>query len=104
MRSPNHSLSKLLLAFLWLFPGQSLQGQPLKVDTGASFEHQAHVEPGSDGKTPVVNIPAPGPDGVSRNVFEEYNVGEEGIIYNNNPDREPGTPEAFPPSYLAQFP
>ena len=93
-----------MAALLWLFPGQPIQGQPLQVDTNSSYKHQPHLETGPDDKTPVVNITAPGPDGVSRNVFEEYNVGEEGIIYNNNPDGAPGTRGALPPSYLAQFP
>ncbi|MEL6606982.1 MAG: filamentous hemagglutinin N-terminal domain-containing protein, partial [Bacteroidota bacterium] len=104
MPSPHRLLTKWMVALLWLFPGQLLQGQPLQVDTNISSAHRPQIETGPDDKTPVVNITAPGADGVSRNVFEEYNVGEEGIIYNNNPDGEPGTPGAFPPSYLAQFP
>ena len=104
MPAPHRRLTRWMAALLWLFPGQPIQGQPLQVDTNSSYKHQPHLETGPDDKTPVVNITAPGPDGVSRNVFEEYNVGEEGIIYNNNPDGAPGTPGALPPSYLAQFP
>ena len=43
---------------------------------------------GSLWEAPVVDITKPNEAGVSHNVFREYNVDEQGIIYNNNPDQE----------------
>lgn len=105
MRVPHPLLRWSLRVIFWLCTGPLLHGQlPLEVDTSAEANKQPEVELGPNDKTPVVNITAPSPAGVSHNVFKEYNVEEEGIIYNNNPDREPGTPNALPPSYLAQDP
>lgn len=63
-----------------IFMGLSLYAANVEVDKQASPNLRMDKAPNG---IPLVNIEAPNEKGWSHNVFREYHVGKEGIIYNN---------------------
>ncbi|MDK4521603.1 hemagglutinin repeat-containing protein [Fusobacterium necrophorum] len=63
-----------------IFMGLSLYAANVEVDKQASPNLRMDKAPNG---IPLVNIEAPDEKGWSHNVFREYHVGKEGIIYNN---------------------
>ena len=59
------------------------QAPKLQADPNASKSNQPTVTTPNPGKAPSVNIVTPGKGGVSHNVWKDYNVGKEGIVFNN---------------------
>ena len=75
----------------------------LEVDTAAPISQQPIIESGS-GNIPIVNITEPTAGGVSHNTFKEYNVGTQGIVFNNNAEQAPNFINNTNPSVLIKEP
>eukprot|EP01132_Coremiostelium_polycephalum_P001037 gene1037-1315_t len=72
----------------WLFPG-ALLAHDLTADPAAAAGQRPLIELEGQGGIPIINITAPSPEGVSHNIFSAYNVGEKGVVLNNNADQPP---------------
>jgi filamentous hemagglutinin len=72
---------------LWLAMGWVLSGQPvladIVADPNAPGNQQATVLNAGNG-TPLVNIQTPSAGGVSRNVYSQFDVQQQGAILNNS--------------------
>lgn len=87
----------VLYLSIYLFHDSTLaEPEGLRVDPQSAPK----IEPANN-RVPIINITEPSKQGISRNTFIEYNVGSQGVIFNNNPDIEPDDRGAIP-SYLAK--
>ncbi|MFH1913215.1 MAG: hemagglutinin repeat-containing protein, partial [Pseudomonadota bacterium] len=80
------SLKQLLIGFmigLMLCPPSLVFAGGIQVDTSAPAANQATMDAAQNG-VPVVNIAAPGGNGMSHNMFTDFNVGSQGVILNNS--------------------
>lgn len=72
----------VLYLSIYLFHDSTLaEPEGLRVDP----QSPTKIELANNG-VPIINITEPSEQGISRNTFIEYNMGSQGVIFNNNPD------------------
>ena len=81
MSFPHHPSHLFLVALSWLCSWSLSYGELRVCNVDPSKRPEVILS-----KVPVINITRPNGEGISHNKFEEYTVGREGIIYNNNSD------------------
>ncbi|MBJ7526935.1 MAG: filamentous hemagglutinin N-terminal domain-containing protein, partial [Sphingomonadaceae bacterium] len=82
---PHHSTATALAVVLGFAASVSAQSQQVRSEPPvevANPETKLDVTPTG---TPIINIAKPREDGTSYNVFKRFNVGAEGLIFNNSP-------------------
>lgn len=80
-RNYDKTISQIILGFYLFSPGVVFAQSGL---VGAG-EHAPVIDV-SDNNVPIVNINKPSTDGVSRNEYNDFNIGTSGIILNNSND------------------
>mgnify|MGYP000704331610 CR=1 FL=1 len=84
MRHHNHKFTQVLTYVMcWMLATQPVWAT-IQVDS--SGKHHTTLSAAANG-VPVVNIAAPNASGLSHNQFQQYNVGQEGLILNNSTEK-----------------